>query len=104
MTRVRSKRKAARWTQEQREYLRAVYEAGHPMKQIARSLNRSEYACINMAASMGLHRKPIDKWSIEEDEFLAKNYKTADLLEMAVSLKRTVNALRCRAWLLGVGR
>lgn len=96
-----------RWTQSEEQYLKEVWGTVS-LFEIMERLDRTEDSVIRKAKRLDLDIGKSEedmmkkRWSPEEDNFIAENYKKTDVEAISQQLGRTVSAIRKRASALGL--
>lgn len=97
------------WSEEHLRIMREQY-AGTPSREIAALVDRSYDAVMKKAQTLGLqrHRRGMAtmarSWSPEDNELLRQEYRTASIAELAARLAISEQAVRQRAFYLGLSR
>lgn len=83
--------KAKAWTEKEIDILRQMYPyRKHSLKEISQIINRTPYAILLKAQTLGINRPAHDhEWTKEERNYLIKNYKTKTYKEIAEDLGLT---------------
>ena len=88
-----------KWSNEDKEYLRQHFR-DKKLKEIAKTLGRSEYSVYNMAQKLKL--RVSRRWTEKEDNYLRDRAGSMELKLIAKQLFRTISAVRERCGKLGI--
>ena len=93
------------WTKDETEYLRKSFKTTPP-EVLAKVLGRSVHSINSKAYCMGLNVQSGNRtgsgWSKRDLKFLIDNYGNMSVDDIAAKLKRTSDAVRMRAYSLGI--
>ncbi|HFK7038809.1 TPA: hypothetical protein ACGY3K_002298 [Listeria monocytogenes] len=104
----KAKNKRRAWTDEEDEYLTYfVYSSDAELQDAADHLNRTLGSVASRLFQLRKHNKAfyiVRPWSEKEDEFIKKYYNSLTLKVITERLNRSYNAIKSRAWALGVSK
>ena len=95
------------WKKDETEYLRKNFKTTQP-ETLAKVLGRSVHSINSKAYCMGLNVQSGNRtgsgWSKRDVKFLIDNYENMRIDDIAAKLKRSSNAVRIKAFSLGITR
>ncbi len=90
-----------KWTEEEIRQAESLFKAGKNYSEIAKIINRSEWAVANLLRNMGYSYMLPQYWKGKELKYLRENYETMTYSEIAEVLGRTKKAVSFKAEELG---
>ncbi len=90
-----------KWTEEEIKQAEDLFKTGKNYLEIAKTINRSEWAVANLLRNMGYSYMLPQFWKEEELKYLRENYENMTYAEIAEALGRTTKAIGAKAEELG---
>ena len=90
-----------RWTEEEIRQTETLFKTGKNYLEIAKTINRSEWAVANLLRNMGYSYRLPQFWKGKELKYLRENYENMTYSEIAEALGRTTKAIGAKAEELG---
>ena len=90
-----------KWTDIDIKRAENLFKLGKSYEEIAKELERSEWAVANLLRNMGYSYMLPQFWQGKEIKFLRENYKDMTYAEIAECLERSEGAVRSKAGELG---
>lgn len=93
-----------KWTEKEISIAESLFRAGKNYADIAKTLNRSEYAVAHLLRRKGYSYKLPQFWQGNEIKYIRENYENMTYEEMSEALERSEKAVRAKANELGYQR
>ncbi len=90
-----------KWTEEEIKQAETLFKSGKDYKEIAKIINRSEWAVANLLRNMGYSYMLPRFWKGKDLKYLRENYENMTYLEIAEAIGRTTKAVSSKAEELG---
>lgn len=90
-----------KWTEEEIKHAENLFKAGKDYLEIAKSINRSEWAVANLLRNLGYSYMLPRYWKGKELKYLRENYQNMTYSEIAEALGRSTHSVGAKAEELG---